>query len=347
MPPSFADWPIAISIAVFAASAAAVWAAGTRLTSYVDGIAERTGLGQAFMGMLMLGGITSLPEIATVTTSSISGNPSLSLNNLLGSASVNVLLLAVADAVLGRDALTKVVAQPITLLQGVLGIILLAVVCVVLTAGDVALWRVGLGSILLFLMCVGAVWLSSGYQHRRVWSAVGNDVETEEPRREAEPAPLKSLIVRTLIAAIGILMAGFLLSQSGEAIAHQTGLGASLVGLVLVGFATSLPELSSIIAALRLKKYELAVGDVFGTNLFNIALILLADVAYRSGPILNEAGPFEIVASLLALIITGIFVVGLLERKDKTVLRMGYDSLAALLIYASGLLILYRLAPSG
>jgi cation:H+ antiporter len=115
---------------------------------------------------------------------------------------------------------------------------------------------------------------------------------------------------------------------------------------VLIGFATSLPELSTIVAALRLRRYEMAIGDIFGTNLFNIALIFLADVAYRGEPVLVHAGPFEAVASLLGLVLTGIFLLGLLERRDRTVLRMGDDSLSAIVVFAGGFALLYRLAPA-
>ncbi len=110
---SFDRLPLWINLAVFAASSAIVWAAGTRLAVYVDAIAKRTGLGHGFAGLLLLGGITSLPEIATATASSVMGSPALALNNVLGSAAINVALLTVADAALGRDALTAVVAKPI------------------------------------------------------------------------------------------------------------------------------------------------------------------------------------------------------------------------------------------
>jgi cation:H+ antiporter len=112
---------------------------------------------------------------------------------------------------------------------------------------------------------------------------------------------------------------------------------------VLVAFATSLPELSSIIAALRRRRYEMAVGDIFGTNLFNIALIFVADLAYPGGPVLRETGRFEAGAAVLGLLLTGIFVVGLLERKDRTIFRMGYDSLAAIVTFLAGLAVLYAL----
>ncbi|MBJ6127014.1 sodium:calcium antiporter [Microvirga splendida] len=345
---AFANWSISVNLLLFAVSAAAVWAAGTRLAGYVDGIAQKTGLGQAFTGMLLLGGITSLAEISTVTTSAYTGNAALAVNNLLGSAAINVLLLAIADAVLGREALTTAVAKPATLLQGVLGIILLAVLSAIIVAGDIGVAHVGLGSCLLLLLCIGSIWLASGYEHRHVWTVVG--AEKRERKQDttdsAKSSSLQQLTVKTAVAAAVIVVAGFFLSQTADALAQKTGIGAGLVGLVLIGFATSLPELSSIVAALRHKRYELAMGDIFGTNLFNIALIFLADVAYTGGPVLREAGPFEAVASLLALVLTGIFILGLLERKNRTILRMGYDSLTAIVVFACGLVALYFLTPN-
>lgn len=350
--PTFTDWPLWLNLAVFGASAAAVWFAGTRLAGYVDGIAGRTGLGQGFAGLLLLGGITSLPEMATVATSSYTGNAPLALNNLLGSAAINVVLLAFGDAVLGRDALTSVVAKPSTLVQGALGILVLTLVAMAVTTGDVAVGGVGLWSSALLACCVGALWMTSHYERRHVWTAVeGPGAEDAAGQDEAAPsdeqAPLGALITNTLWVAAIILVAGFLLSQTGDALAEQTGMGASLTGLVLVGFATSLPELSSITAALRLKRYEMAIGDIFGTNLFNIGLIFVADLLYAGGPVLSGAGPFEAAASMLAVVLTALFVLGLLERKNRTVLRMGYDSLAVLVAFAGGLVLLYRLAPAG
>lgn len=340
---SFEQIPLAANAAIFAVAAGFVWMAGTRLAVYVDGIATATGTGQAFIGMLLLGGITSLPEIATVTSASWTGSASLAVNNLLGSAAANVLLLAVADAVLGRDALTSVVAKPSTLFQGTLGMMLLGMVAAAVLAGDVPFLGVGAWSTALLAACIAALWLSSEYERRHVWTAVKqDDAETEEPRTPEQP--LRTLAVKTAAAAAVILVAGFFLAQTGDAIAKQSGLGVGLVGLVLLAFATSLPEISSIVSALRLRRYEMAVGDIFGTNLFNIALLFVADLSYPGGPVLSEAGAFEGVAALLALVLTGVFVLGLLERRDRTVLRMGYDSVAALLIYGAGLLILYPLA---
>jgi cation:H+ antiporter len=110
---------------------------------------------------------------------------------------------------------------------------------------------------------------------------------------------------------------------------------------VLVGFATSLPELSSIISAVRLRRYEMALGDVFGTNILTLGLIFLADLVYAGDPVLNQAGRFEAIAATLGIILTGIFLIGLLERANKTFLRMGYDAVAALLTFLAGVVLLF------
>jgi cation:H+ antiporter len=121
--PEFQPLPLAASLGLMLVSAAVVWIAGTRLSYFADAIAVIAGMGRAFAGFLLLGGVTSLPELATTATAALSGNAALALNNVLGSVATNVLLLAIADAVLGREALTSVVAHPATLLQGTLGII--------------------------------------------------------------------------------------------------------------------------------------------------------------------------------------------------------------------------------
>jgi cation:H+ antiporter len=295
--------------------------------------------------MFLLGGITSLPEIATVGTASITGNAPLAVNNLLGTAAINILLLAVADAFLGRDALTSAVASASTLLQGTLGMILLSGVAAIIIWGDSGAFGIGIGSSVLLLACVGSLWLSSRYSREHIWEAVGDGQDRGNTRRSY--GPLRGLVIRTIAAAAVILVAGFLLASSADAIAAQSGIGSNIIGLVVVGFATSLPEVSSIVAALRLRRYELAVGDIFGTNIFNIAIIFLADAGYRRAPVLAEMGKFEVLATLIALTMTGIFVIGLLERKDRTVLRMGCDSVGAIVVYLIGLVLLFTLQSPG
>jgi cation:H+ antiporter len=98
-----------------------------------------------------------------------------------------------------------------------------------------------------------------------------------------------------------------------------------------------------VLAAVRLRRYEMAVSDIFGTNLFSVALVFLADAVYSGGPVLNEVGRFASVAALLGIAVTTLYIAGLVERRDQTLMRMGYDSLAVLAVYLGGLFLLYRL----
>src|SRR5690606_25093109 len=156
-------------VTIFLVAAAAVWVSGARLTRIVDVLALRTGMGHAFAGMLLLAGITSLPETATVGVAAGSGSPDLALANLLGSSAINVLLLAVLDPVIGRGAMTSFIARPSTLLQGVLSMMVLVAAAVAMSVGDVAVLGVGMWSITLFLLAIGAFRISSSYEQRTPW----------------------------------------------------------------------------------------------------------------------------------------------------------------------------------
>lgn len=328
--------------AIFAVSAAIVWFAGTRLARYADAIATETGIGREFLGILLLGGITSLPEIAVATTATLQGAPTLSINDVLGSAAINVVILALADVVSGRGALTSQQASPLVLLQGVLGIVLMAMAIGATVAGDRLVFGLGVWSWLMLAVYPAAIWLLAKSRAPEGWAVSGRHAAADDDGEPSEHS-LRRLIVHTVAAGAAILAAGFLLARTGEAIAEQTGLGTSFFGAVVLGLSTSLPEVSTVIAAVRLKRYEMAISDVFGTNLFNVTIIVLVDALHPGGPVLVEAGPFAAFAALLALVLTAIYLVGLIERRDRTVLHMGWDSLAVVLVYGVGVSVLYTL----
>jgi cation:H+ antiporter len=132
-------------------------------------------------------------------------------------------------------------------------------------------------------------------------------------------------------------------AKTGEAIAQRTGLGQSFARFVLLAVAISLPEISTRFAAVRMRRYLMAVCETFGANLFTIGLVFLADATYRDGPILNQADAFIAFAAVLGIAVTALFLIGLVERRDRTVGRMGIDSLAVLCTYFAGLAALYQL----
>lgn len=336
------EYPLWVNIAIFLAAAVFVWAAGTRLTHALDAVSRKTGWGQAFVGMLLLGGITSLPEIANSITASWTGNPALAINNLLGSAAINIVLLAVADAFIGRDAVTSVVARPSTLMMATLCMLVLVTVAAAVTVTDIPVFGVGIWSVAICAFSIGAFGLAVGYDKRAPWTVKDGDANAkDEPEDEDDGTSMRSLVITSAITGAIIFVAGYALSQTGDALAEQTGIGSGMVGFALIGLSTSMPELSSITAALRLKRYEMAFGQVLGTNFINLSLVLLNDLVFTGGPVINELSRFETVSALLGAVLIGVFLVGLLERRNPTMMKMGWDSLAVMVLFAGGLVLLY------
>jgi cation:H+ antiporter len=336
-----------LNAAIFSGAAIAVWFAGAKLARAADELASRTGIGREFLGILLLGGVTSLPELAVATTATLQGAPALSINDVIGSAAVNVVVLAVADAVSGRGALTATQGSPILMLQGVIGMLLLALAAAPALTGDVGFAGAGVWSWIMLAVYLASIRLLSDPHASRAWRAVDSKERASGEEHDGESAAgsesLAPLIRKLVATGAVILIAGILLARTGDALSMQTGLGGSFFGVVFLALATSLPEWSTVIAAVRLGRHEMAIADVFGTNLFNVTIIVLVDVLHPGPPVMPEAGRFAAFAALLALALTAFFVLGMLERRNRTVLRMGFDSIAVLAAYGAGVMVLYGL----
>lgn len=337
-----------MSAAIFLVAAVVVWRAGTRLAGYADRFATATGLSGALVGLVLLGGITSLPEISTSITAAVGGSGDLAANNLVGGVALQLVVLAVVDIRVGREALTSIVPRPDVLAYAAMNIGLLMLIAITISTGDVELFgtRVGAGSVLILLAYGLCLLSAAGMSRGGAWRPADSPraaAPSEGQDRQDDPGSPARLVMLLAVTGAVILVSGFLLTRSGESLAERTGLGANFFGAVFLGGATSLPELSSAIGAVRLKRPQMAMGDVLGGNMFNLALLGVVDLFYREAPVLGTLGPFSVVAACLGALICAIYVVGLVERRDRTVLRMGFDSTAVLAIYGAGLVVLFLL----
>ncbi|WP_375176029.1 sodium:calcium antiporter [Pseudooceanicola sp.] len=339
----FASLPLTANLALFIGAAVVVWIAGTRLSRLADAIARRTGIGQATLGVLLLGGVTSLPEIAVAGSAAWAGNGPLAVNNLLGGFTMQVAILALADAVYRRGALTTAVPDPVVLLQGTLGIVLMSLIVAAVAVGDVVVMGAGLWSWAIFAAFLAALRMLAQAEGSLDWEVMGEPPSEDLPDVETPDYDTAGLVLRTAAVAAAIFLSGWLLSTTAESLAETTGLGQSFFGAVFVAIATSLPEVSTVVAAMRLRRYVMAVSDILGTNLFDIALILVVDLAYAGPAVLNEAGSFSILAGVLGIVITGIYLAGLIERRDPAVAGIGFDSIAVVVTYLGGIALLFTL----
>jgi len=346
--PQFSELSLWANLAIFGGAAIFVWFAGARLAGYADALAARTEMSQAFLGMVVLGVATSLPEIATTVTAARIGNTGLVSGNLFGGVAMQVAILAIVDMIGVRGALTYFTPHPVLLFQGVMLLLLLALALAGAVAGEpLSIMGVGFTPALLLIGYLVTLRLSQGGDYLPRWRAT-NEPELQEGEQGEDEDRFgetsnRRLYLYAALAGLIILAAGWTLAMTGDALAEQTGLGASFVGVALVAVSTSLPELSTTLAAVRRGNYEMAVSNIFGTNCLEMALFFLADLCYREGPILAATDRSALFAGTLGMVVTSIFLLGLLERRDRTVLGMGIDSLLALIAYLAGLWVLYYL----
>ncbi len=342
---------------LFAAAACAIWYAGTKLERFADAIATRTKLGQAFVGMVLLAAATSLPELATTLTAVWIGNVSLAVHNLLGSVVFNTLVLVFVDAVVDRRALSHRSPRFSLLIQGLGVILLLAIVLMGASVGralekpiSVPLWLVdiGLWEGLLLFAYGGVLYLTYQAQSNPRWTPVrpdraaskGDDHNGNGAHPEWSAAKVYGGFA---LASLVVLAAGWTLTQTGDAMATQTGLGSSFVGFTLLALATSLPEVTTTLAAARAGNDEMAFSNVFGSSAFVVMLLAVVGLSVGNQTIIQSATPSASFAAALGILVTGVYLWGLLEQKDRTVLRLGWDSVAVLVLAAGGIGVMYVL----
>lgn len=321
--------------AEFLVSAALIVLAATQLAKYGDVIAIRTRLGGMFIGVVLLAGATSLPEVLTTINSLSQGAPNLAAGNLLGSNLFNMLMLAILDMLHRKDRILRKAALKHAL-TGSLTVFLIGLVAFFILA-DIKLqigW-VGVDSIVILLTYVVGLRL---IQTSQIHSGSHPVEKMEIP--EGTPS-LRLGLIGFGLAALGLVIVTPWMVRSSIEIAEITGLGTTFVGTTLVAIVTSLPELVTTIAAVRLGADDMAIGNLFGSNLFNMFALGLTDLFYLQGRFLGVIDPAFLLVSVLGLLMTCLGLIGNLARLERRVLFVELDALALIVLYFAGLWILY------
>ncbi len=341
--------PLALNALLFAAAAYGVWIAGARLASYADEISDRKRMGKALMGLVFLAAATSLPEVVTTMTAAIAGEARLLLNNMFGGVSMQTAILAVADIFAGSAAISFYPRKPTPILEGSLLILLLGLLNgIVLFGEQVLIWQIGFGSICVALAYMLAIAMLRQFDEKDVWLAIEIPEEKEDApvypwRIRLEAMPISALVLRCAAASAMILVCGIVLVHVSDALAEQTGLGRSFIGATLLAATTSLPEVSTTIMAVRLRAYTMAISNIFGSNLIMIILLLPADILYRPGPVLAETDATAQFAIVSGIVVTVIYVIGLVIRSSRTIRGVGIDSVLVMAIYLATVAVFYSL----
>ena len=293
--------------------------AGTKTTRYADVIAVRTGLGRIWIGMLLLGVVTSAPELITgvssVTLVGEAGIPDLGLGTLLGSCIYNLSILAILDVLYrGGPVLNQASVRQIA--SAGLGILLFAIVAVSINFGEnlsgLALGWLGAPSIvILVLYLLGAWWIFRSERNLRLPLIPATPAQAEE-----SPA-VRWLWLKFVLGALAVVGAGVWLSFVGNEIAETTHWDTSFVGSLFLAISTSVPETVVAISALRLGAIDLAVADILGANMLDVTYIFLLDLFYTKAPILSSVSGAHFISALIAAAMSLLVIIGLRFRQKR------------------------------
>ncbi len=315
--------------------------AGTRLCKYGDIIAEKTGLGGTWIGVVLLASVTSLPELVTgISSVTYAGVPDIAIGNVIGACVFNMLILAILDAIYRPMPVLSKALQGNILSAG-FGIFLLSTVAISLVLGNriFPLGWIGLYSPLFVFIYFVAMKLVYLYERKQV-SVFIKEMAVE---LKYEDISVKTAILKFSINAVFVVVAAVFLPKVGEGIAESTGLGQTFVGSIFIAIVTSLPEVVVSIAAVRIGAIDLAMGNLFGSNIFNIFILAIDDFFFIKGPILSLVNQNHIISTLFAIAMTSTAIIGLTYRAEKRTLFLAWDSIVIILLYMANLMSLYML----
>jgi cation:H+ antiporter len=324
---------LSTAIIVFLISAAFTIGAGIGLARFGDDLAEATGWGKLWVGTLLVGIGTSLPEV-TVNISAVwlEDSPGLALGNVFGADMMNIFVLGmvaltfgVANVCGGQGRDTKLL-----ILSGI-GIVGLA--GLIAATGDFRIGPTSIGALLIAAAYLGAM--------RAVYKAGRTDMDADDVPTPTGSA--RNAWIGFGISVVVVIIAARYLAASADRIAELSGISASFVGVLLVSLVTTLPEGSVTVTAALRKSYGIVMGNVYGSCLFNVFIISIADLFYRKGPLLGamDASHFAAAIAAFVLMSMGYLVVKSCEARTLSLTRVLAP--AILIVYVGALYAVYTL----
>lgn len=332
----FAQLSTSVLAALFAGAGLAVLLCGLRMTTLADRLADRTGLGEALVGAVLLGAATSLSGSVVSLTAALDGRASLAFANGVGGIAAQTAFLALADMVYRKANLEHAAAELANVFQGALLMLLLTLPLIAYTAPPVTVLGMHPVSLLLLALYVAGITASRRVRENPMWRPVHTRETSPDEPDEQETSRKTTL---RLLAVFGGLMAimgvaGWIIANCASELADRTGLSETLVGALMTAVVTSLPELVTTIAAVRRGALQLAVGGIIGGNTFDTLFLTVSDAGYRQGSLYHALEQADFFWLSTGLAMTAVLLLGLLYRQKQGPGNIGIESAGILGIYA-------------
>jgi len=327
----------------FIISAVVIIFAGIRLTTDADVLSEKLQLGKVWVGIILLGLVTSLPEAVTSLVSVIYLRAdNLAIGNLLGSNNFNPMLIVVMDVMYRQGSVTNAISPNASHTTSARFAILLVAIVIV----DILINTI-FPSAHIGLRSAGSILIALCYfigMRQLALLGTGQSVSTPiSPQTARQDVSMVRISLSLAFSAFLVIVGAVLLAQSADIIAQQTGLGGTFFGSIFLAFVTSLPEMVVSLAALKLGSLDLAVGNIFGSNMTNMFIVFICGLFHRNGPILGAVSKVQIITAVLSILLTYVAIKGICTRDKKTIFGLGIDSLIMIFLFIVGTSILYQL----
>jgi cation:H+ antiporter len=293
------------------------------------------GWGKMFMGIILMASVTSLPELMSgISAVTILDAPDLAVGDIVGSCAFNILIISIMDMFYNHKKPLTTDAQTGHIIAASFGIMMLSMLAFAILMPSIfgtIRWTGGFSLLflVLYLIAIRVVFLYDKKENNH-----------PQENKLLHTLTLKQVVLRYTINAVILMGAAMLLPFFGKNLAEASGLGQSLFGTLFIAISTSLPVVVVSLAAIRIGTIDLAIGNLFGSNIFNIAILALDDILYTKGPILLFTSPNHIIPVLGTIIITAIGIIGIVFKAEKK-WKLAIDTSLILVVYVLMMGLLY------
>jgi cation:H+ antiporter len=315
---------------------------GRYVAKYGDIIAEKTGLGGLWIGIILIAVTTSLPELFTgISAAALLKAPDLTVGDLFGANVFNLFNLAMLDIISRNNSLLSAASSRHNLAIGLsLIMIALPALCLFISHSysDLGIGWIGIYTPVIFIAYAIIVKTICDYEGKERDSMK----ESVEPVMEVETVTLRRAYLSYTVSAIAIIAAGTWLAFIGDDIAVSMGWKQSFVGSLFLALTTTLPEITVSFSALRLGAVDLCIANMVGSNIFNMAVIGVVDLFYNEGPVLSHVSQNHIFTAFIIIIMSGILIAGIVLRPRRvSILRINWFSIAMILLFIIAMVMNY------
>ncbi|MCS6823283.1 MAG: hypothetical protein NZ529_03240 [Cytophagaceae bacterium] len=323
----------------FVFCAAIIFWAGRKLSHYGELMADLTGMGRAWIGLVLMSTVTSLPELMVgISSSAIVQSADLAVGDILGSCACNLAILSLMDVFTPKHKPLFSGLSQSHILAASFGIILLGMcgVGIFLTEEIMIVPSMAFTSVGFAVTYFISVHTMYKYQKK-----IHQDFSTH--KASSHEGNLKPVLIKYFLFATVITGAALALPYFAEHIAEEAGISKSFAGTLFLAVSTSLPEISVSVAAVGTGSPDMAAGNLVGSNIFNIFILFIDDVVYTKGHLLKHSNDMHLLSVLFVMSMSAIVIIGLIYPSRPKKFAIAATPFIILLLYLTSIFLLYHL----